>query len=69
VTRPVSSATVISHLPASSGHYTLQVMAIAALVLLTIILLYQAWTYHVFRARIQGTEPGTPLDALGPARS
>ena len=37
---------------ASSGHYTLTVMSIVALVLLPVILLYQAWSYHVFRVRL-----------------
>ena len=37
---------------AASGHYTLTVMTIVALVLPPIVLLYQAWTYHVFRARL-----------------
>ena len=54
---------------ASSAHYTLQVITIATAVLLPIILLYQAWTYRVFRARIEGKDPGSPLDALGPRAS
>ena len=37
---------------ASSADYTLKVMTVVAAILLPIILLYQAWTYHVFRARI-----------------
>ena len=50
---------------ASSGHYTLKVMSIFALVLLPVILLYQSWSYHVFRARLGNTErrqPGRPAD-------
>ncbi len=45
---------------ASSGDYTLKVMAIVALVLLPVILLYQFWSYHVFRARVGNTEPRNP---------
>jgi cytochrome bd ubiquinol oxidase subunit II len=55
---------------ASSGHYTLTVMSIFALVLLPIILLYQAWTYRVFRARLGLAEPiDSPADLLGPKRA
>ncbi|MES1248295.1 MAG: cytochrome d ubiquinol oxidase subunit II [Actinomycetota bacterium] len=45
----------------SSSHYTLTVMTIVALVFTPIVLLYQAWTYWVFRARITGTDVRTPL--------
>jgi cytochrome d ubiquinol oxidase subunit II len=48
---------------ASSQHYTLVVMSIAALITLPLILLYQGWTYHVFRQRL-GRRPVTP--AAGP---
>jgi hypothetical protein len=30
------------------------------------VVLYQAWTYHVFRARLGGDDVGTPIDLLGP---
>jgi cytochrome bd ubiquinol oxidase subunit II len=49
---------------ASSAHYTLTVMTIAAAVLVPIVLLYQAWTYHVFRARLGGEEIGTPVELV-----
>ena len=39
---------------ASSAHYTLAVITVVALVLLPLVLLYQAWTYYVFRARVSG---------------
>ena len=42
----------------SSGHYTLVVISIFTLVLLPVILLYQAWSYHVFRARLGEYRPG-----------
>jgi cytochrome d ubiquinol oxidase subunit II len=50
---------------ASSGQYTLKVMTIAVGVLLPIVLLYQGWSYHVFRARVGGTPAGSPVDLLG----
>jgi cytochrome bd-type quinol oxidase subunit 2 len=37
----------------ASGSYALKVMTIVAAVLLPLVLLYQGWTYHVFRARVQ----------------
>src|SRR5262245_49177053 len=42
---------------ASSAHYTLAVMSVVALIVAPVVLLYQAWTYHVFRERIGGQEP------------
>ncbi|MGZ4381541.1 MAG: cytochrome d ubiquinol oxidase subunit II [Gaiellaceae bacterium] len=41
----------------ASQHYTLQVMSIVALIFVPLVLLYQGWTYHVFRARVGGGEP------------
>ena len=37
---------------ASSTTYTLQIMTIAAVCLVPVILLYQGWTYWVFRKRV-----------------
>jgi len=39
---------------ASSAHYTLAVMSVVAAICVPLVLLYQAWTYHVFRARVGG---------------
>jgi cytochrome bd ubiquinol oxidase subunit II len=39
---------------ASSANYTLKVMSVVALSVVPIILLYQAWTYHVLRGRVGG---------------
>src|SRR5262249_61325171 len=41
---------------AASTHYTLAVLSVVALICLPVILVYQAWTYHVFRARVGGEE-------------
>jgi cytochrome d ubiquinol oxidase subunit II len=55
---------------ASSAHYTLKVMSFVALIVIPLILLYQAWTYHVFRARLGGDEPVGPVELLaGPTES
>ncbi len=40
----------------SSSHYALAVMTVAALILTPVILLYQGWTYYVFRARVGGRQ-------------
>jgi cytochrome d ubiquinol oxidase subunit II len=42
---------------ASSAHYTLAVMSVVALIVTPVVLLYQGWTYHVFRQRIGGGPP------------
>ena len=49
---------------ASSAHYSLVVMTVVAAALLPVVLLYEAWTYHVFRARLGGEEAGTPIDLV-----
>jgi cytochrome bd ubiquinol oxidase subunit II len=49
---------------ASSAHYSLTVMTVVAAVLVPVVLLYQAWTYHVFRARLGGEEAGSPVDLV-----
>jgi cytochrome bd ubiquinol oxidase subunit II len=53
---------------AASAHYTLAVMTVVALIALPVILLYQAWTYYVFRARISGEEVEPP-EAFAPPAS
>ena len=55
---------------AASTSYTLTVMTVVALVLTPVVLLYQGWTYWVFRHRVGGDvgDVRTPLDLLpGPA--
>jgi len=37
---------------ASSSPYTLTVMTVIALILVPIVLIYQGWTYYIFRERI-----------------
>jgi cytochrome bd ubiquinol oxidase subunit II len=49
---------------AASGHYALKVITIVAAICTPLILLYQGWTYHVFRARLGGE----PLRAATPVR-
>jgi cytochrome d ubiquinol oxidase subunit II len=49
---------------ASSSHYALSVMTVAALILTPLVLLYQGWTYYVFRARLSGERVESPVDAL-----
>ena len=40
----------------ASADYTLKVMTVVAVIFLPIVLIYQGWTYHVFRHRIGGGE-------------
>jgi cytochrome d ubiquinol oxidase subunit II len=44
----------------ASAHYTLAVMTVVAVVITPLILLYQGWTYYVFRARIGGQAVRAP---------
>jgi cytochrome bd ubiquinol oxidase subunit II len=48
-TDPKFSLTIYS---ASSSPYTLTVMTVVALIFVPIVLLYQGWTYYVFRQRV-----------------
>jgi cytochrome d ubiquinol oxidase subunit II len=49
---------------AASAHYTLAVMTVVAAIITPIVLLYQSWTYYVFRARVTGEEVRPPTEAL-----
>jgi cytochrome d ubiquinol oxidase subunit II len=53
---------------AASAHYTLAVMTVIALIVTPIVLLYQGWSYYVFRARVTGEEVDLP-EALAPPTS
>ena len=39
---------------AASSHYALAVMSVVAVIFVPVVLLYQGWTYHVFRHRVGG---------------
>jgi cytochrome d ubiquinol oxidase subunit II len=41
---------------ASSSPYTLKIMTIVALIFVPIVLLYQAWTYWIFRKRVSPSQ-------------
>ncbi len=45
---------------ASSSHYALQVMTVVAVILVPVILIYQGWTYYVFRRRLTDAPVSTP---------
>lgn len=62
-----SSAYDLTLSAASSTHYTLAVMTVVAAVMTPIVLVYQAWTYRVFRHRVSVEDMGPPphpLDVL-----
>jgi cytochrome bd ubiquinol oxidase subunit II len=55
---------------ASSSHYTLSVMTVVAVLFLPFVLLYQGWTYWVFRHRVSAEDFGavrSPVDLLSGA--
>jgi cytochrome d ubiquinol oxidase subunit II len=50
---------------AAAAHYALSVITVVAAILTPVVLLYQGWTYHVFRARLGGGGPvSEPVEAL-----
>jgi cytochrome bd ubiquinol oxidase subunit II len=49
---------------AASSHYALSVMTVVALIVTPLILLYQGWTFYVFRARVGGNEVESPIDLV-----
>ncbi len=51
---------------AASAPYTLKVMTVVALIFTPLVLVYQGWSYWVFRARVgRPAQPG-PASGLGP---
>ena len=38
---------------AASGHYALTVMTVVAVIFFPLVLIYQGWSFHVFRGRVQ----------------
>jgi cytochrome bd ubiquinol oxidase subunit II len=50
---PTWSLTVVN---AASGPYTLKIMTIVALIFVPIVLLYQGWTYWIFRKRVSPSQ-------------
>ncbi len=49
----------------ASSHYALVAMTVTAAIFMPVVLLYQAWTYYVFRARVGGEQPeGNVVQAL-----
>ena len=50
----------------SSAPYTLKVMTVVALIFTPLVLVYQSWSYWVFRARVRRPPVGAVLPATGP---
>ncbi|MGH3795271.1 MAG: cytochrome d ubiquinol oxidase subunit II [Pseudonocardiaceae bacterium] len=48
----------------ASGSYALGVMTVVAVVLFPLVILYQAWTYHVFRERVRPEDFSSPAPEL-----
>ena len=48
---------------AASSHYALTVMTVVAVIFVPVVLLYQGWTYYVFRHRLEGGRPERSLEA------
>ena len=41
----------------ASGHYALTVMTVVAVIFFPLVLIYQGWSFHVFRARVKTPPP------------
>ena len=52
---------------AASSHYALSVMSVVALIFVPLVLLYQGWTYYVFRRRVGGEASGPQPPEAGSA--
>jgi cytochrome d ubiquinol oxidase subunit II len=52
---------------ASSAPYALKVMTIVAIIFLPIVMIYQGWTYHVFRKRLASPAGSEPLPSTSPS--
>ena len=66
----VSTTSAANNLTAhntASEAYSLKVMSVVAIILLPVVLIYQAWTYYVFRRRIGPREfqPSAPSAVPG----
>ena len=62
-TDPANTLTVAN---STASAYSLQVMTIVAAVMVPLVLLYQGWTYYVFRRRVVGP-PNPPAQPAQPA--
>lgn len=51
----------------ASGSYALKVMTVVAVIFFPIVLLYQGWSFHVFRARVITPAPPADQPAAQPA--
>ena len=56
----ISSAFDLTITNASSTPYTLKVMTVVAVVMTPLVLIYQGWTYWVFRKRVSATQISNP---------
>jgi cytochrome d ubiquinol oxidase subunit II len=65
----VSSTSAANNLTAyntASPAYPLKIMSVVAIILLPVVLIYQAWTYYVFRRRVSATEFEQPALSAEP---
>jgi cytochrome d ubiquinol oxidase subunit II len=48
----------------ASGNYALTVMTVVAVIFFPLVLAYQGWSFHVFRARLKAPSAPTSADPL-----
>jgi cytochrome d ubiquinol oxidase subunit II len=51
----------------ASGHYALTVMTVVAVIFFPLVLIYQGWSFHVFRGRLRS--PPGPIDQAAQAQA
>ena len=52
---------------AASGHYALTVMTVVAVIFFPLVLIYQGWSFHVFRGRLKSPSAAARPPATQPA--
>jgi len=63
----LGSSTDLTVTNTASSSYSLKVMTVAAAVLFPVVLVYQGWTYYVFRRRVGGPDEVAAGARTGPA--
>jgi cytochrome bd ubiquinol oxidase subunit II len=51
---------------AASGHYALTVMTVVAVIFFPLVLVYQGWSFHVFRGRVRTPPEPAALEGAAP---
>ncbi|MGH7911853.1 MAG: cytochrome d ubiquinol oxidase subunit II [Candidatus Dormibacteraceae bacterium] len=64
VVSSIGAGDTLTALGTASAHYSLSVLSVAALIFAPLVILYQAWTYWVFRKRLSSRPAERPRAAV-----